>query len=130
MSWGNERLARLGEAAWCLLLTEAQQRGSPGTPAREVVATGSTGHSRLLKEGECRATWVTALLIQGSASWLQKGVSSLPGSSPFSEGARQVRQHFVATADPGWIGWVSYLIVDFCLARYNQSAHRSGPQFP
>lgn len=26
MGWGNELLARLGEAAWCLLLTEAQLR--------------------------------------------------------------------------------------------------------
>lgn len=73
MGWGNERLVRLGEAAWCLLLTGAQQRGSPGTPAREVVAIGSTGHSRLLKEGGCRATWVTACLFRVLPLGCRKG---------------------------------------------------------
>lgn len=48
MGWGAERLARLGEAAWYLLITGAQRRGSPGTPARGVApgVQGTAGFPR------------------------------------------------------------------------------------
>lgn len=69
MGWGAELLARLGEAAWYLLITGAQRRGSPGTPARGG-GTRSAGYSRLPEEGGRSATWATALLTQASASWL------------------------------------------------------------
>lgn len=64
--WGRELLSRLARQPGYLLLTEAQQRGSPGMAAREVAAK-ERGHSRLPQEGGHTATWASALLVQGSA---------------------------------------------------------------